>query len=112
MSLKTMLLAAGIIMVAAAPAFAATHDIRADRAALAAARADLHKDFVHRAHDRHALYMALRRHDKRLSAEMRHKVAVDNASIRRDIGVVHHARLDLHRDYVAMHHPVLHPTHS
>ncbi len=109
MSIKTLLLAVGVVVATAAPAFAATHNIRADRAALAAARADLHKDFVARAHDRHALYVALHQHKPKMAAVARHRIALDNAAIHRDIGAIHRARFDLHRDYVALHHPVLHP---
>ncbi|MDA8390600.1 MAG: hypothetical protein M0Z76_07740 [Gammaproteobacteria bacterium] len=109
MSIKSLLLAAGLAVVTAAPAFAATHNIRADRAALAAARADLHKFVVTRAHDRHALYVALHQHKPKLAAQARHRIAMDNAAIHRDVLAIHRARLDLHRDYVAMHHPVMHP---
>ncbi|MDA8361137.1 MAG: hypothetical protein M0Z44_03960 [Gammaproteobacteria bacterium] len=113
MSIKTLLLAAGLAVATVAPAFAATHNIRADRAALAAARVDLHKAVVARAHARHVLYVALHQHKPKLAAQARHNIAVDNAAIHRDVLAIHRARFDLHRDYVAMHHPVMHPaTHS
>ncbi|MHB1566443.1 MAG: hypothetical protein ACYCXG_06965 [Acidiferrobacter sp.] len=109
MSLKTALAATGLLIVTLAPAWAGTHDIRVDRAAIAAARVDLHKDYLGRAHDRHALYVALHRHDSKTVVAARHRIAIDNAAIHRDALALHRARIDLHRDYVALHHPVLHP---
>lgn len=109
MSLKTALAAASLAAVTLAPVFAATHNIKADRAAIAAARADLHKDYLGRAHDQHALYIALHRHDSKMVGVARHRIALDNAAIHRDALALHRARIDLHRDFVALHHPVLHP---
>ena len=114
MSLR-ILVSAALLTLSVAPAFAVTSHIKADRAALSAARVALHKDYVSRGHDRHSLYLANHHHNAKLAAVARHKLAVDAAAIRRDIAAVHRARIALHRDSVALHHPVLHPaanTHS
>lgn len=111
MSIKTLVVAACIAVGSAAPAFAAAPhvNIRADRAALQAARVDLHKQFAARAHDRYALRAALRTHKPKAAAEARHRIALENVAIHRDIQALHRARYALHRDYLTLHHPVLHP---
>jgi len=110
MSLK-VLVSVALLALTVAPAFAVTSHIRADRAALSAARVALHKDYVKRGHDRHSLYLATHHHNTKLAAVARHKIAVDNAAIRRDSAALHRARVALHRDSVALHHPAA-PTHS
>lgn len=110
MSIKTALSVAALVIVTAVPAFAATPNLTADRAALATARMDLHKDYMARAHDRHLLYVAVHQGKSKIAAVERHKIALDNAAIHRDSGAIYRARLALHRDYVAMHHPMLHAT--
>ena len=109
MSLR-ILASAVLLTLTVAPAFAAGSSVQADRAALSAAHVALHKDYVNRGRDRHSLSLALHHHNAKLEVMTRHKIAMDNAAIRRDSGAVHRAWIALHRDSVALHHPVLHPT--
>ncbi len=109
MSLR--ILASAVLMsLTIAPAFAAHSSVQADRVALSAARVALHKDYVSRGRDRHSFYLAEHHHNAKLEMMARHKIAMDNAAIRRDAGALHRAQIALHRDSVALHHPVLHST--
>ncbi|HUW97427.1 MAG TPA: hypothetical protein VMV40_01100 [Acidiferrobacter sp.] len=104
MLLRTFVSAA-LLTLTIAPAFAVTSQIRADHAAVSAAHVALHKDYIQRHHDVHALYLAKHHHDVKAVAVARHNIAMDNAHIRRDSAALHRAQKELHHDSVALHHP-------
>lgn len=111
MSLR-ILASAVLLTLTVAPAFASTSPVQADRTALAAAHAALHRDYVNRGRDRHSLYLAEHHHNAKLEVMARRKIAMDDAAIRRDSGAVHRAWIALHRDSVALHHPMMHSSSS